>query len=586
MRNLSDPGWTLARGILMGALVTAVVMLSFPVVAAVGDSLLLGKSNSADVRTSLSGAADTNLRITNTKTSGVALELQVQSGSAPLKVNSSTRIPNLNGDLLDGKHASAFALAGHTHLGVYLPVTGIAANSSLLDGLDSTAFSLAGHAHGASDITSGALSEDRYSAYSDLGLEGYLDNNATSDLLTRTQADGRYVNEGALAYDSDHLDGLDASAFGRRNGTCAAGTLVGYDRTGAVCSGLMGSVAVDTGGNLGGFSSLVLDEVGRPVIAYTDYANGDLKVVHCGNPTCTSGNTIATVDASGQSGNGGTSVVLDAKGWPVVAYSDNAVNDLRVAHCQDEVCGTAEIRTVDSVGNVGSGPSLALDAAGYPVISYYEGAGGAGSLKLAHCTDNDCDGATITVVAPSWGSYTSLVLDASGNPVVAYSHDLKLKVVHCGDAACTAGNVIAEIGPGGCHGPGALVLDASGFPVVAFTSPGPEILRLAHCADEDCSTATVNTVDATGVTGIYASLVLDAWGNPVIAYRWHDAGDLKLARCGDEACGAGNTIVTVDAVGDTGYHASVVLDLSGNPLISYYQWSGSVGSLRLAGLTG
>ncbi len=50
------------------------------------------------------------------------------------------------------------------------------------------------HGHNATDITSGTLDNARFSAYSDLSTEGYLDNNAGTDLLTRAQGDGRYVN--------------------------------------------------------------------------------------------------------------------------------------------------------------------------------------------------------------------------------------------------------------------------------------------------------------------------------------------------------------------------------------------------------
>jgi hypothetical protein len=48
----------------------------------------------------------------------------------------------------------------------------------------------------ASNINAGTLGTGYYSAHSDLTAEGYLDNNADADLLTRLQADGRYVNEG------------------------------------------------------------------------------------------------------------------------------------------------------------------------------------------------------------------------------------------------------------------------------------------------------------------------------------------------------------------------------------------------------
>ncbi len=44
----------------------------------------------------------------------------------------------------------------------------------------------------ASNINAGTLGNAYFSAYSDLVAEGYLDNNADGDLLTRSQADGRY----------------------------------------------------------------------------------------------------------------------------------------------------------------------------------------------------------------------------------------------------------------------------------------------------------------------------------------------------------------------------------------------------------
>jgi hypothetical protein len=82
---------------------------------------------------------------------------------APFSVDSSYLVSLLNADLLDGKHASAFASSTHNH--------------------------------SATQITSGIFSNSRFSAYSDLSSEGYLNNNSSTDLLTRSQADARFVNE-------------------------------------------------------------------------------------------------------------------------------------------------------------------------------------------------------------------------------------------------------------------------------------------------------------------------------------------------------------------------------------------------------
>ena len=51
-------------------------------------------------------------------------ESDVAPGNSPFVVASSTRVTDLNADLLDGEHASAFADASHNHSGTYLPLTG------------------------------------------------------------------------------------------------------------------------------------------------------------------------------------------------------------------------------------------------------------------------------------------------------------------------------------------------------------------------------------------------------------------------------------------------------------------------------
>jgi len=107
---LGDSHWGNLRSALVGAVVAAVVMLSFPAVAAVGDALKLGQANSANAVTSLSGSAAANLRLTNSQAGAPALDLRVQDGSAPLAVNSITKVQYLNADRLDGKHGRAYSL--------------------------------------------------------------------------------------------------------------------------------------------------------------------------------------------------------------------------------------------------------------------------------------------------------------------------------------------------------------------------------------------------------------------------------------------------------------------------------------------
>jgi hypothetical protein len=81
----------------MGVIMTLVVG-SGTAYAATGGKFILGKSNSAGKTTSL----------TNKK--GTALALGSKAGTPSLKVSSSTRVPNLNADLIDGLDGSRLAL--------------------------------------------------------------------------------------------------------------------------------------------------------------------------------------------------------------------------------------------------------------------------------------------------------------------------------------------------------------------------------------------------------------------------------------------------------------------------------------------
>jgi hypothetical protein len=507
-----DPGWGYVKAGLVGALAAAVIMLSFPVVAAVGGNLVLGQGNSADAVTSLSGAATANLRISNTQAGAPAVDLRVASGAAPLKVNSTTRVANLNADRVDGKHSGAFALLGHTHTGVYLPIGGQAADSDLLDRLDST-------------------------------------------------------------------------AFARRGAVCPPGeTLVGYDRSGPLCSSRVGSVTVDSAGNVGWYTSMVLDASGFPVIAYHDGTNGDLELVHCGNADCTAGNVFHTLDTAGNVG-WYPSLVLDASGFPVISYWDFTNSDLKVAYCGDSTCETGNVfRSVDTTGNVGVFPSLVLDASGFPVISYYDSTNG--DLKVVHCGDATCEAGNVfspVDTAGDVGWRTSLTLDTSGFPVISYydSTNKDLKLVHCGDAACGSGNTITAVDSTGDVGKcTSLVLDASGFPVVSYYDVANEALKVAHCGDATCGTGNaIRFIDTVGSLGLPTSLVLDMSGFPVIAYTDVDGYDLKVAHCADPTC-ASHTVTSVDVDGDVGPHASLALDASGHPIVSYYDITN--GDLKLA----
>ncbi len=98
----------------------------------VGGVFNLGVTNTVNAITTLKGVVGgPSLRIDNdsTGTGVTALQLLVEPGKPPMKVNSGVKVINLNADKVDGKNAADF-----------LPASGKAVDSDKLDGLDSSQF--------------------------------------------------------------------------------------------------------------------------------------------------------------------------------------------------------------------------------------------------------------------------------------------------------------------------------------------------------------------------------------------------------------------------------------------------------------
>ena len=203
------------------------------------------------------------------------------------------------------------------------------------------------------------------------------------------------------------------------------------------------STTVDSAGNVGQYTSITIGADGLGLISYYDVTNGDLKVLHCGNAACNSGNISTTVDSAGDVGQY-TSITIGADGLGLISYYDVTNGDLKVLHCGNAACNSGNISTtVDSAGDVGQYTSITIGADGLGLISYFDGTNR--DLKVLHCGNAACNsGNTATTVdsAGYVGRVTSVTIGADGLGLISY-YDVTnddLKVLHCGNAACNSGN--------------------------------------------------------------------------------------------------------------------------------------------------
>lgn len=217
---------------------------------------------------------------------------------------------------------------------------------------------------------------------------------------------------------------------------------------------------VDSAGNVGGYTSLVLEN-DLPRIAYYDFDAGDLKLAA---KTGTSW-TKFVIDASTDWDSGKfCSLAADGNGGLAVAYYDATNGDLGFA--SGNALGFGAPEWIDLAGDTGRWPSIAFDL-GSPRIAYQDFTNQ--DLKLAR---RDGGGAWVleTVDAGEWvGADTALSVDRNGRMTITYFDGLNNDVLGAKwDGQAWVLSKVAEAGANGYFNN--VVLDANDVAIAGWYS--------------------------------------------------------------------------------------------------------------------
>jgi hypothetical protein len=116
----------------------------------------------------------------------------------------------------------------------------------------------------------------------------------------------------------------------------------------------------------------------------------------------------------------------------------------------------------------------------------------------------------------------------------------------------------------------AVAVGGDGLPVIVYRDEATRTVKVAHCGTEDCSSGnTLTTPDDRDNVGRGASIAINVSGFPIISYRDGLNGFLRVLSCGNYECTEGNQLTDADESGSVNSKTSIVIGSDGLPVISY-----------------
>jgi hypothetical protein len=303
-----------------------------------------------------------------------------------------------------------------------------------------------------------------------------------------------------------------------------------------VCSNAT-TTKIDGDDYVGTYNSITIGTDGMGLISYFDSTNKNLKVAHCENVICSSASTY-TLDNSIYVGES-SSITIGADGLGLISYYDRDQTNLKVAHCDNVQCSSATTYTRDSSsGDVGFFTSITLGTDGLGLISYYKATGG--QLRVAHCNNDLCSSASVNIVDDNGnvGHETSITIGADGLGLISYYDwdQSALKVAHCINQSCSSSNVYLLDNSGSVGNYSSITIGSDGLGIISYRDGSTPGLKFAHCTTTFCYAASFYNIAIDGTFGGHSSITLGADGLPFISLSESGQGNLSTLHCANPFC--------------------------------------------------
>ena len=337
-----------------------------------------------------------------------------------------------------------------------------------------------------------------------------------------------------------------------------------------------------------GDTNILIANDGKPIISYNGTSNGSgsLNIFKCNNVQCTNGGVIKVLDNNQFVGTR-NSMAMGVDGFPIIVYDDAFNQSVKVVKCSSFDCSSfnSPLTLQDNVDElVDSSFNIVIGHDGNPVISYFSSGGAdllAQELKVLACTTPNCSSYNQPITVYNQNTTNnSLAIGADGNPILSFFDGSNLRFIKCTTKTCSTflDSIILDNTGFSAGESSSIALGATGNPIISYYhNDSNKALKFINCLNTDCTQISNPIVlDDLGDVGSETSMVVDINGIPVISYFDFTSLSLKLIKCSSIDCSTFFPAIIAD-LGDintlkwVGTNNSIALGANNNLFVSYYE---------------